>query len=173
MREWTWDQIQRVAVEDTRVSKELRGKGVERQRRGPTPRSTRCARWPQKTWEDWSKKTPLAKKAYDSQMAWLKELGSSRDGEAGQPATLAGAAARSTRRSLLHAVDRLNEWVGWLLGAVDRLRHRRRSSTRWSSRGVFGQATSWVNETTIYLVGRPTCWSAAMRCCIAATSAST
>jgi hypothetical protein len=29
----------------------------------------------QKTWEDWSKKTPLAKQAYDSQLAWLKDLG--------------------------------------------------------------------------------------------------
>ena len=28
-----------------------------------------------KTWEDWSKKTPLAKQAYDSQLAWLKDLG--------------------------------------------------------------------------------------------------
>jgi hypothetical protein len=28
----------------------------------------------QKTWEDWSKKTPLAKAAYDSQLAWLREL---------------------------------------------------------------------------------------------------
>jgi len=28
-----------------------------------------------KTWEDWSKKTPLAKKAYDSQVAWLKAIG--------------------------------------------------------------------------------------------------
>ena len=29
----------------------------------------------QKTWEEWSKKTPLAKQAYDSQLAWLKDLG--------------------------------------------------------------------------------------------------
>jgi hypothetical protein len=29
----------------------------------------------EKTWEAWSKKTPLAKKAYDSQLAWLKALG--------------------------------------------------------------------------------------------------
>jgi hypothetical protein len=28
----------------------------------------------QHTWEDWSKKTPLAKSAYDSQLAWLKDL---------------------------------------------------------------------------------------------------
>ena len=29
----------------------------------------------QNTWEEWSKKTPLAKQAYDSQLAWLKDLG--------------------------------------------------------------------------------------------------
>ena len=28
----------------------------------------------ERTWEEWSKKTPLAKSAYDSQMSWLKEL---------------------------------------------------------------------------------------------------
>jgi hypothetical protein len=28
-----------------------------------------------KTWEEWSKKSALAQKAYDSQIAWLKELG--------------------------------------------------------------------------------------------------
>ena len=28
----------------------------------------------EKTWDDWSKKGPLAKAAHDSQLAWLKEL---------------------------------------------------------------------------------------------------
>ena len=74
MREWTWDQIQRVAVDDVRVLKELRAKGVERDRWGGAEIEKMRA-LAQKTWEDWSKKTPLAKKAYDSQMAWLKELG--------------------------------------------------------------------------------------------------
>ena len=27
------------------------------------------------TWTDWSKKSALAKKAYDSQIAWLRDLG--------------------------------------------------------------------------------------------------
>jgi TRAP-type mannitol/chloroaromatic compound transport system substrate-binding protein len=74
VREWGWDQSQRIAVDDVRVTKELVAKGV-------TP-----ATWPesemakirplaQKTWEEWSKKSPLAKTAYDSQMAWLKDLG--------------------------------------------------------------------------------------------------
>jgi hypothetical protein len=29
----------------------------------------------EQTWSDWAKKTPLAKRAYDGQVAWLKELG--------------------------------------------------------------------------------------------------
>jgi hypothetical protein len=72
-REWTWDQVQRVAVDDSRVSRELLAKGV-------TPASwgdaemVKIRALAEKTWEDWSKKTPLAKAAYDSQLAWLKEL---------------------------------------------------------------------------------------------------
>ena len=73
VREWTWDQIQRIAVDDVRVAKELAAKGVN------------AAVWPetemakirvlaQRTWDDWSKKTPLAKTAHDSQIAWLRDL---------------------------------------------------------------------------------------------------
>ena len=29
----------------------------------------------QATWDDWAKKSPLAKRAVDSQKAWLRELG--------------------------------------------------------------------------------------------------
>src|SRR5436190_1277639 len=38
-------------------------------------RSVKIRALAQRTWEEWSKKTPLAKQAYDSQLAWLKELG--------------------------------------------------------------------------------------------------
>lgn len=74
VREWTWDQVQRIAVEDTRAVSDIRSKGgtagtwsdaeIEKMRK-----------LAQATWADWSKKTPLAKKAYDSQIAWLKALG--------------------------------------------------------------------------------------------------
>jgi TRAP-type mannitol/chloroaromatic compound transport system substrate-binding protein len=73
VREWTWDQVQRVAVDDVRVTKELAAKGVT-----PTAWSAgemaKIRPLAQQTWEDWSKKTPLAKAAYDSQLGWLKEL---------------------------------------------------------------------------------------------------
>lgn len=73
-REWTWDQVQRVAVDDVRVLKELEGKNVKLEiwSREEMQKLRTLA---QKTWEDWSKKTPLAKQAHDSQMAWLKDLG--------------------------------------------------------------------------------------------------
>lgn len=73
-REWTWDQVQRVAVDDLRVTKELQAKGVTEYVWNDAEMQKLRA-LAQKTWEDWSKKTPLAKQAYDSQLAWLKELG--------------------------------------------------------------------------------------------------
>jgi len=73
VREWTWDQIQRVAVDDARVSKELAAKGVTAAS-WPDAEMTKLRTLAEKTWEEWSKKTPLAKQAYDSQLAWLKDL---------------------------------------------------------------------------------------------------
>jgi TRAP-type mannitol/chloroaromatic compound transport system substrate-binding protein len=75
VREWTWDQVQRVAVDDVRANKELRAKNVtfESWSDGELARIRGLA---QKTWEEWSKKTPLAKKAYDAQTTWLKDIGS-------------------------------------------------------------------------------------------------
>ena len=73
VREWTWDQIQRIAVEDTDALANIRGKGATA---GTLPDGeiAKMRTLAQKTWEEWSKKTPLAKKAYDSQLAWLKAL---------------------------------------------------------------------------------------------------
>jgi TRAP-type mannitol/chloroaromatic compound transport system substrate-binding protein len=74
VREWCWDQVQRVAVDDLRVTRELSAKGVKAGQ-WPDAEMAKIRALAQKTWEDWSKKTPLAKQAYDSQLAWLKELG--------------------------------------------------------------------------------------------------
>jgi TRAP-type mannitol/chloroaromatic compound transport system substrate-binding protein len=73
-REWTWDQVQRVAVDDVRVLKELAAKGVKHDV-WDDAQMMKMRELATKTWEDWSKKTPLAKQAYDSQLAWLKDLG--------------------------------------------------------------------------------------------------
>jgi TRAP-type mannitol/chloroaromatic compound transport system substrate-binding protein len=74
VREWTWDQVQRVAVDDARANKELHAKNVTFQS-WDAAELARIRGLAQKTWEDWSKKTPLAKKAYDAQIAWLKDIG--------------------------------------------------------------------------------------------------
>lgn len=74
VRIWCWDQIQRVAVDDVRVAKELKGKGVVETRLA-ADEQRQLRDLAQKTWEEWSKKSPLAKKAYDGQLAWLKDLG--------------------------------------------------------------------------------------------------
>jgi len=72
--EWTWDQVQRIAVDDVRVAKELAAKGIKEET-WSGPEMVKMRELAQKTWEEWSKKTPLAKQAYDSQLAWLRELG--------------------------------------------------------------------------------------------------
>jgi TRAP-type mannitol/chloroaromatic compound transport system substrate-binding protein len=73
-REWSWDQVQRVAVDDVRVLKELSVKGVKHEI-WDDAQMVKMRELATKTWEDWSKKTPLAKQAYDSQLTWLKDLG--------------------------------------------------------------------------------------------------
>ena len=47
------------------------------------------------------------------------------------------------------SIDRLNEWVGWLLGPMIVFVS---ASIVYEvvSRGVFNQATTWVNETVVY-----------------------
>ncbi|HVQ42555.1 MAG TPA: TRAP transporter substrate-binding protein [Vicinamibacterales bacterium] len=73
VREFTWDQIQRIAVDDARVQKELTAKGVP-VAVWPEAEMVKMRALAERTWEEWSKKTPLAKAAYDSQLAWLKDL---------------------------------------------------------------------------------------------------
>jgi len=73
-REWSWDQIERVAVDDVRVIADLKKKGINQITWSPEElRKVRDLA--QHTWAEWSKKSPLAKKAYDSQTAWLRDLG--------------------------------------------------------------------------------------------------
>jgi TRAP-type mannitol/chloroaromatic compound transport system substrate-binding protein len=73
-REWTWDQVDRVAVDDVRALKELGPKGVK-QIIWSDAEMAKVREVAHKTWEEWSKKTPLAKQAYESQVAWLRDIG--------------------------------------------------------------------------------------------------
>jgi len=74
VREWSWDQIQRVAVDDVRVIAELKPKGIVQITWSPEE-LRKMRELAHNTWTEWSKKSPLAKKAYDSQIAWLRDLG--------------------------------------------------------------------------------------------------
>lgn len=74
VREWTWDQIQRVAVEDTEAVAKIRSKnGTVSTWSDAELAKIRASAV--KTWAEWAKKSPLANKAYESQLAWLKTLG--------------------------------------------------------------------------------------------------
>jgi len=73
-REWSWDQIQRIAVDDVRVIAELKKKGIN-QITWSAEELRKMRELAHQTWTEWSKKSALAKKAYDSQIAWLRELG--------------------------------------------------------------------------------------------------
>ena len=74
VRDWAWDQILRVADADAKVVAELPQKKVETiVWKGDELRKLRDIA--QGTWKEWSGKSPLAKRAYDGQIALLKELG--------------------------------------------------------------------------------------------------
>jgi TRAP-type mannitol/chloroaromatic compound transport system substrate-binding protein len=74
VREWTWDQVQRIAVEDTQAMTNIRGKNAVA---GSLPDAeiAKLRAIAQQTWAEWSKKSALAKAAYDSQTRWLRDLG--------------------------------------------------------------------------------------------------
>jgi TRAP-type mannitol/chloroaromatic compound transport system substrate-binding protein len=74
VREWSYDQVQRVAVEDVRVLAELKKKGVN-QITWDAEELRKVRALAQQTWAEWAKKSPLAKRAYDAQVAWLRDLG--------------------------------------------------------------------------------------------------
>jgi TRAP-type mannitol/chloroaromatic compound transport system substrate-binding protein len=74
VHEWGWAQIRKVASEDARVAKDVKAKGVTQITWGGDElKKLRSIAY--ESWQQFSTKSPLAKKAYDSQVAWLKEIG--------------------------------------------------------------------------------------------------
>ena len=73
VHEWGWHQIRKVASEDARVSQGLKAKGVTQITWGGEELS-KLRNIAYKSWQEFSTKSPLAKKAYDAQVAWLKEI---------------------------------------------------------------------------------------------------
>lgn len=74
VHEWGWHQIRKVASEDARVASNIKAKGVTQITWGGEElKKLRGIAY--ESWQQFSTKSPLAKKAYDAQVAWLKELG--------------------------------------------------------------------------------------------------
>ncbi len=73
-REWCWDSVERIAVEDVKVvsTAEAQGKHVMVW----TPEEKAKARvLAQQIWQEWKSKNAQTKKIIEAQEAWLRELG--------------------------------------------------------------------------------------------------
>lgn len=73
-REWCWDSIERIAVDDIRANAEMKGKGVTAIAWSDEDLA-RVRLVAREIWDEFSKKSPMTKKVIDSQKAWLRELG--------------------------------------------------------------------------------------------------
>ncbi|RLB40626.1 MAG: hypothetical protein DRH12_09755 [Deltaproteobacteria bacterium] len=73
-REWCWDSRERIAVDDLRVIGELKKKGVHIIK-WSNEDLFRVRAVAMEVWDEYAKKSPMAKKIIDSQKAWLRELG--------------------------------------------------------------------------------------------------
>lgn len=75
VREWAWDTIDRVALEDVKLASEAKAKGA------PTPvawsqeEKAKARKLAQEIWGSWKSKNEQTKRAIEMQEAWLKELG--------------------------------------------------------------------------------------------------
>lgn len=73
-REWCWDSIERIAIDDSKVLTELKNQGVtvlawsEEDLRQVRAMS-------REIWDEFGQKSPMTKKVIDSQKEWLRELG--------------------------------------------------------------------------------------------------
>lgn len=74
VREWCWDQVEKVAIEDMNSVIEMKEKGIT-----PVAWSeediARMRDVVQEVWDEWAKKSPMAKKVVEAQKDWLRELG--------------------------------------------------------------------------------------------------
>jgi len=73
-REWCWDSIERIAIDDIRALKEMKEKGVSVQAWSDEDlKKVRTVAM--EVWDEFAKKSPMTKKVIDSQKDWLRELG--------------------------------------------------------------------------------------------------
>ena len=73
-REWCWDSIERIAIDDIRALKEIKEKGINVLAWSDEDlRKVRAVAM--EVWDEFAKKSPMTKKVVDSQKDWLRELG--------------------------------------------------------------------------------------------------
>ena len=72
-RDFARDMIQRIALEDQKVVSQAKAQGVTLVTWAPEERR-KFRELSRGAWADWAKKSPLSKRVYDSQIAFLKQL---------------------------------------------------------------------------------------------------
>jgi TRAP-type mannitol/chloroaromatic compound transport system substrate-binding protein len=73
-REWCWDSIERIAIDDVRALKEMKEKGITAfaWSEEDLAKLRAVAR---EVWDEFATKSPMTKKVVDSQKEWLRDLG--------------------------------------------------------------------------------------------------
>jgi TRAP-type mannitol/chloroaromatic compound transport system substrate-binding protein len=75
VREWNWDTVERLAIDDAHAIQEMIASGAipiawEKEQ------VERLREFVRRTvWEEWAQKSPMCRKVLDSHLEWLKELG--------------------------------------------------------------------------------------------------
>jgi TRAP-type mannitol/chloroaromatic compound transport system substrate-binding protein len=72
-REWCWDSIERIAVDDVRAIAEMRQKGITALA-WDEDELMRVRALAREIWDEFSQKSPMTKKVIDSQKQWLRQL---------------------------------------------------------------------------------------------------
>ncbi|MBN1849109.1 MAG: TRAP transporter substrate-binding protein [Deltaproteobacteria bacterium] len=73
-REWCWDSIERIAIDDIRAVEEMKHKGVTALT-WTDEDLTKVRAVAIEVWDEFAKKSPMTKKVVDSQKDWLRDLG--------------------------------------------------------------------------------------------------
>ena len=73
-REWAWDTIEKVAMDDAKLVAEAKSKGFTPIAWAPEDRA-KARKLAQEIWQGWKGKNEQTKRAIEMQEAWLRELG--------------------------------------------------------------------------------------------------
>lgn len=72
-REWCWDSIERIAIDDIRAVAEMKEKGITALQ-WDEEELKKVRALAREIWDEFSKKSPMTKKVIDSQKEWLRQL---------------------------------------------------------------------------------------------------